>query len=122
MKVRFSDLWCVVFLLILVSCSSGNERLIKGKWALAGRIIGGGPSSFWFKGGGTVIAPWESRNYAIQSKGKYVLTDENHLKVIINSGYYEGNTYIYDIVKLDENELVLRNNYQDIKLKKTREE
>ena len=120
--MKLSKLWCVVLMLLLVACSSGNERIIKGKWALAGRMIGGGPSSFWFKVGGTVIAPWEPRNYAIQSKGKYVFTDDTHLKVMINSGYYEGNTYFYDIVKLDENGLVLRNNYQDIKLKRSKEE
>ncbi len=121
MKLKLSKLWCIVLMLVLIACSSGNERIIKGKWALAGRMIGGGPSSFWFKGG-TVIAPWESRNYAIQSKGKYVFTDDTHFKVMMNSGYYEGNTYFYDIVKLDENELILRNNYQDIKLKRAKEE
>ena len=122
MRVRLSALCCVTLLLFLVSCSSGNERIIKGKWALAGRMIGGGPSSFWFKGGGTVIAPWESRNYAIQSEGKYVFIDNTHFRVIMNSGFYEGNTYLYDILKLDENVLVLRNNYQEIKLKRTSED
>ncbi len=121
MKIKFAKLCCIVLTLLFLACSSGNERIIKGKWSLAGRMIGGGPSSFWFKGGGTVIGPWEARNYAIQSKGKYVFIDEKHLKIMMNSGYYEGNTYFYDIVQLDEKELILRNNYQKIKLKRTKE-
>lgn len=122
MKVKLLKLWCIVFMISLVACSSGNERIIKGKWSLAGRMIGGGPSSFWFKGGGMVIGPWESRNYVAQSKGEYVFIDETHLKIVMNSGYYEGNTYFYDIVQLDENELILRNNFQKIKLKRIKEE
>ncbi len=78
-------------------------------------MIGGAPSSFWFKGGGDVIAPWEDRNFALKSQGICEFIDDTHIKITMKKGYYMDNIYFFDIVELSENELVLRSSYQKIK-------
>ncbi len=105
-------------MLMIVACSTGNARLIKGKWSLAGIMIGGAPSSYWFKGGGQLVAPWEKRNFAMESRGTYEFIDETHIRIMMKSGYYSGNTYYFDIIKLDEKELIMRTNFQEVKMKK----
>jgi len=119
LKIKFTHLCCITVMLLVVACSSADERMIRGKWLLSGSMIGGAPSSFWFKSGGTVIAPWKSSHYATQSEGKYVLLENSRLKIIMNSGYYAGNTYFFDIKKLDDKELILINNFQEIKMKRS---
>jgi hypothetical protein len=119
-KSKFSNI-CLILLVILlfVACSSEKERLIVGKWSLSGRMIGGTPSSFWFKDNGTVIAPWEKHKLALQSSGTYRFIGDTRIKLEMREGYYRGNVYFFDIVKLDKEELILRNNYEDIRLKRT---
>lgn len=118
MRVKFAAVISIVLMLSVFGCSTGNERLIRGKWSLAGRMIGGAPSSFWFVDGSNVIGPWEKRNYATQSKGKYIFLDKKRIKITMKSGYYAGNTYFFSIVKIDEKEMILMNNFQEIKLKR----
>ncbi len=118
MSVKLKYLACTVLMVMVVACSTGNARLIKGKWSLAGIMIGGAPSSFWFKGRGKVIAPWETRNFALESTGSYEFIDEKHIKIMMKSGYYSGNTYYFEIIKLDEKELILRTNFQEVKMKR----
>lgn len=93
--------------------------MLVGKWALSESMIGGTPSSFWFKGDGTVIGPWEHHKYAMQSQGTYEFIGDKSIKISMHAGYYKGNVYIFDIVKVDEKELILRNNYEDIRLKRS---
>lgn len=119
MNNKIINLFLVAVVLLFVSCASKSERMLKGKWSLAGSMVGGAPTSYWFKGGGTVIAPWETRKTVMESRGRYEFIDARHLKVIMDRGYYEGNVYFFEIIKLDEKELVFRTNYQEIKLKKT---
>ncbi len=113
---------CLIMLLAFVpsACSSKKDRLLSGKWSLASQMIGGAPSSFWFKGGGDVIAPWEDRNFAMKSKGIYEFIDDTHMKITMKKGFYKGNTYFFDILELSENRLVLRTNYQKVKFKKVK--
>lgn len=93
--------------------------MISGKWSLAGRIVGDYPTSFWFKSNGTVIAPWETRGGAMKSEGEYKFVDDTHIKIKMENGYYQGNIYYYEIIKLDKEKLILRSDSQDIKLRKT---
>ncbi|HEW81315.1 MAG TPA: hypothetical protein ENH18_02990 [Nitrospirae bacterium] len=105
-------------MLILVACSSGNESQIKGKWSLAGSMTADAPTSFWFKWGGSVVAPWEKHNIIMQSKGEYEFIDDTHIKINMQSGYYNGNSYYFEIVKLDEKKMVLKTNFQEIEMKR----
>ncbi|HDH10834.1 MAG TPA: hypothetical protein ENG83_01295 [Nitrospirae bacterium] len=118
LKYKFNCLCAAVLILLFVSCSSANERLITGKWSLAGTMIGGAPSSFWFKGNGTVIAPWEKHNYAFQSSGSYEFVDDTHIKILMKTGYYSNNAYYFEIIKMDKKELILKSDYQSIRLKR----
>ncbi|MDH4027985.1 MAG: hypothetical protein OEU95_04045 [Nitrospirota bacterium] len=119
MKNKFINVCLVILIFMVIGCSSKNERLLKGKWTLAGRMVGVAPTSFWFKGGGSVIAPWEGQNQAVESSGKYEFIDDTHLKVQMLDGYYEGNIYFFEIINLDQDELIFRTEYQEIKLRRT---
>ena len=110
-----------LLLLILLSCSSENEHLITGKWQLAGRMIGGTPSSFWFKWNGIVIAPWEDHSFAMISEGTYEFIDNRHIKMRMDQGYYKGNVFNFEIMELSEHEMFLGSNYEEIRLKKVQE-
>lgn len=118
MRGKFFKVCLIVLLLLFAGCSSKNERMIKGKWSLAGRMVGGSPTSFWFKGGGDVIAPWEHRGNAMESAGTYEFIDDTHLKIKMEKGYYKGNVYFFEIIKIGKNELTMRTSYQEIKMKK----
>ncbi|RJR15864.1 MAG: hypothetical protein C4581_10930 [Nitrospiraceae bacterium] len=121
MKFKYSDWLVVVFALIVISCSSERERLITGKWSPTHTVIGGSPSSFWFKSSGTVIAPWETHSYAMQSEGTYEFTDDTHIRITMTRGYYQGNIYMFEIIKLDEKELHLGGMYEVLHLSKSHE-
>ncbi len=118
MRDMFFKICLVVLALFFIGCSSKNERMLNGKWSLAGRMIGGSPTSFWFKGGGDVVAPWEHRRNAMESTGTYEFIDDTHLKIKMENGYYGGNVYFFEIIKLGKDELILRTNYQEVKMKK----
>ena len=118
MQRKFLKLLALGLMLLLVACSSGNEHLIKGKWSLSGSMIAGSPTSFWFKWGGNVVAPWEKQNILMKSKGEYKFIDDTHISINMQSGYYNGNSYYFEIVKLDEKELVLQTNFQEIQMKR----
>jgi len=106
---------------MFIGCSSEKERLIEGKWSLTHTVIGGSPSSFWFKGSGIVVAPWSIDSYAMQSEGTYDFTDDTHIKITMHKGYYKGNVYTYEVIKLDENELHLGGPYEILYLKRANE-
>ena len=118
MQSRFISIFFILLSLLFISCSSGNERLISGRWALASRMVGNSPSSFWFKWNGNVVASWEKRDSAEKSKGEYKFIDDTHIRIEMDKGYYQGNTYYYEIIKLDKDKLILRSKFQDIKLRK----
>lgn len=118
MKNTYSNGLFIILLLLFISCSSEKERLIAGKWSLTDKMIGGAPSSLWFKGDGTVIGPWEKHKFAMRSAGTYEFVSDINIKISMNEGYYKGNVYSFDIVKLNKEELILRNNYEDVQLKR----
>ena len=118
MKGKFFKVCLIVLVLFFIGCSSKNERMLKGKWSLTDRMVGGSPTSFWFKGGGDVVAPWENRKSAMESTGTYEFIDDTHLKIKLEKGYYEGNVYLFEIIKLSKEELTLSTDYQEIKMKK----
>ncbi|MEW6599705.1 MAG: hypothetical protein AB1499_01925 [Nitrospirota bacterium] len=121
MKCKLIIGMLILIVTMFVACSSEKERLIEGKWTLTHTAIGGSPSSFWFKSNGTVIAPWEPHNYAMQSEGTYDLTDDNHIKIMMTKGYYKGGMYVYEIVKIDDKELLLGGTYEVLHLIKSDE-
>lgn len=100
-----------------ISCS-GKESRIRGKWSLNGSMIAGSPTSFWFKFGGGVVAPWEKHKSLMESRGEYEFIDDTHLKITMYEGYYNGNIYFFEVVKLDDKELVLKTNFQEIQMKR----
>jgi len=110
----------ICFLMILSSLLMCSQRgkLIEGKWSLAGSVIGVTPSSYWFKGNGTVVANWMVQQAAFRSSGRYRFIDDTHIKITMIDGYYKGKIYDFEIIKNDENELILGDEYQNIKLKK----
>ncbi len=118
MKRNFAGLCIVIILLSITACSSGRNDQLVGKWELAGRIVGTAPTSYWFKKNGSVIAPWQNRKKALQSSGRYSFIDDTHIKIVMNSGYYKGITFFYEIVKADNDKLILRGSIQDIRLKR----
>lgn len=118
MKYKCVNMLFILLAVFFISCSSANERMISGKWILAGRMVGDFPSSFWFKSSGSVIAPWETRGTAKKSEGDYDFPDDTHIMIKMNSGYYQGNVYYYEIIQLDKEKLILRSDVQDIKLRK----
>ncbi len=118
MSEKFIKLCIVIILLSFSACSSGKNDLLNGKWALAGKIVGTAPTSYWFQKNGTIIAPWEDRKKALQSSGRYSFIDETHIKITMNKGYYKGVTFFYEIVKLDKQKLTLRGSIQDIPLRR----
>ena len=105
---------------LLASCSSGsgNENMIPGKWSLSSRMVGDSPSSFWFRGNGFVTAPWEKHKSEVKSMGEYEFIDDTHIKISIYNGHYKGRIYFYEIIKLDKQELVLKDATQKIKMRK----
>jgi hypothetical protein len=119
---KFRNSCVIVLLLLAAACSSKSENMISGKWNLAGRMIGGAPSSFWFKWNGVVVAPWEKHNFAMVSEGTYEFTDPTHIKIRMDKGFYKGNVYFFDVIKLTENELVLGSNYDEFRLKRCKDE
>ncbi len=121
MKCKFSAGLLIITLFMFIACSSEKERLIAGKWSPTHTVIGGTPSSFWFKSTGTVIAPWESRNYAMQSEGTYDFIDDTHIKITMTTGYYKGNVYTFEIIKLDNNELQLGGTFEVLHLIRSNE-
>jgi len=116
MKYNFRAGLFILSFLMLIACSSEKERLIAGKWSLTHTVVGGSPSSFWFKTTGTVIAPWETHNYAMQSEGTYDFIDDTHIKITMSKGYYQGNVYVFEIIKLDKKELHLGGPYEVLHL------
>ena len=118
MSGKFIRLSIVIILLSTAACSFGKDHPIIGKWALAGTIVGTAPSSYWFKDNGTVIAPWEDRKKALKSSGKYEFIDDAHIKFTMYNGYYKGITFFYEIVKVDNQKLILRGSIQDISLRR----
>ncbi len=121
MKCKLRTGLFILMLLMFIACSSEKERLIAGKWTLTHEAVGGSPSSFWFKSTGTVIAPWDSDNYAMQSEGTYDFIDDTHLKLTMNKGYYQGNVYVFELIKLDDNELHLGGTYEVLHLIRSKE-
>ena len=109
---------CLIMISSLLMMCSSRQNLIEGKWSLAGSLVGGTPSSFWFKNDGTVIANWKEQQSAFRSGGRYKFIDDIHIRITMIDGYYEGEIYNFEIKKNDENELILGNDYQNIKLKK----
>jgi len=107
----------LILAFLFVSCS-GNDSQIRGKWSLSGTMIAGSPSSFWFKMGGNVVAPWEKHKRTLESEGEYEFIDDTHLKVNLQRGYYAGNIYYFEVMKLDEKEMVLKTNFQEIQMKR----
>ncbi len=120
MSGKFIRLCIVIFSLSIAACSVGEDHPINGKWVLAGTIVGTAPSSYWFKNSGTVIAPWEDRKKALRSSGRYKLIDDTHIKFTMYNGYYKGITFFFEIVKVDNQKLVLRGSIQDIPLRRAR--
>lgn len=120
MQRKFIKVCIIVFMFLFISCS-GNESMIKGKWALSGAMIAGSPTSFWFKMGGRVIAPWEEHRNLMESKGEYEFIDDTHIKINMYEGYYNGNIYYFEIVRLDEKEMILKTNFQEIQMKRVEE-
>jgi hypothetical protein len=116
MKRTFRNGLFIVMVLLFIACSSEKERLLTGKWTITHTVIGGSPSSFWFKSNGTVIAPWNTDNYAMQSEGIYDFIDDTHIKLTMNKGYYKGNVYMFEIIKLDDKELQLGGTYEILHL------
>ncbi len=118
MKFKHVNLLVLMLMFLFVSCSSGNESQIKGKWSLAGSMIAGSPTSFWFKWGGRVVAPWEARKGDMKSKGEYEFIDDTHIKINMQSGFYNGNVFYFEVAKLDEKDMVLKTNFQEIIMKR----
>lgn len=112
MKCRYNAGLLFVLVLMFIACSSEKERLIAGKWSPTHTVIGGSPSSFWFKSTGTLIAQWEIHNYAMRSEGTYDFIDDTHIKITMTTGYYKGNVYTFEIIKLDDKELKLGGTYE----------
>lgn len=117
MRRNIINLFLIIIVVLFISCS-GREGRIRGKWSLNGAMIAGSPTSFWFKRGGMVVAPWEAYRGVLESKGEYEFIDDNHIKISMYEGYYNGNIYYFEIVKLDEKELVLKTNFQEIRMKR----
>ena len=118
MTGRFIKICFIVIVFMLVACESDTEKKLKGRWMLANTIMGGSPTSYWFQGGGKVVGPWHDRKSALRSGGKIEFIDNNYIKIIMKKGYYEGITFFFEIVKLDEKELILRGSRHDIKMKR----
>ncbi len=111
---------CLIIIGLLFSaCSSDNKKNLKGKWVLDGMVVGSFPKSYWFKNLGKVIAPWEDRNRALRSSGRYEFIDDTHVKIVMIDGYFNKITYFYQIVSLDREKLILRGSIQDIRLKRS---
>lgn len=117
MKRNFIRLSLIILMFLFVSCSGGDSQ-IKGKWSLSGSMIAGSPTSFWFKMGGRVIAPWEKHKRTMESEGEYEFIDDTHIKVDLKRGHYAGSVYYFEIVKLDEKEMVLKTNFQQIQMRR----
>ena len=64
------------------------------------------------------MGPWHQEKAFLRSGGRVEFIDDTHIKIIMKKGYYEGITFFFKIVKLDENELILRGSRQDIKMKR----
>ncbi len=118
MPGRFIKICFIIIVFMLVACESNTEKKLKGKWMLANRITGGSPTSYWFQKGGKVVAPWDKRQTAFRSGGEVEFIDNTHIKLIMKKGYYKGITFFFEIVKLDEKELILRGSIQDIKMRR----
>ena len=118
MQRKFLKLFVLILMFLFTACSSGNESQIKGKWSLSGSMIAGAPTSFWFKRGGSIVAPWEKHKSVMKSKGEYEFIDDTHIKINMQSGYYNGNSYYFEIVKLDEKEMLLKTNFQEIEMRR----
>ena len=84
-------------------------------------MIGGAPSSFWFKWNGTVIAPWEKHNFAMISEGTYEFVNDRHVKLMMSQGHYKGNIYNFEVIKLTDTELILGSDNEKFRLKKAKE-
>lgn len=121
MKRKFGSRLLIFVVFLFIACSSEKDRLITGKWSITHEAVGGSPSSFWFKGNGIVIAPWDVDSYALQSEGTYDFIDATHVNLTMNKGYYQGNAYVFEIIKLEGNELVLGGAYEILHLKRTNE-
>lgn len=122
MQCKPVKLFALVLMLLLIACSSENEKQIKGKWSLSGPMIVGPPTSFWFKWGGRVVAPWEANRKYMESSGKYKFTDDTHFMIKIDKGYYTDNIFHFEILELDKEHMVLQTNFQEIRLKRVEEE
>ncbi len=118
MSRKFISMYIVAIMMLFSACSSGGNSEIEGKWLIASKLVGGSPTSYWFKSNGTVIAPWEERKTALKSFGKYSFIDKTHIKIFMKKGHYHDITFFFEIVKLDKNELILRGSIQDIKMRR----
>jgi hypothetical protein len=121
MKYKLNAGLFFLIALVFIACAPEKERLIAGKWSITHTVVGGSPSSFWFKSTGTVIAPWEKDNYAMQSVGTYDFIDDTHIKITMNKGYYQGNVYIFEIIKLNDKELQLGGTFEVLYLIRSNE-
>ncbi len=118
MSGRFIKICFIIIVFMFVACESNIEKKLKGKWMLANTITGGSPTSYWFQGGGKVVGPWHKGKAAYKSGGKIKFIDDNHIKITMKKGYYEGVTFFFKIEKLDEKELILRGSIQAIKMRR----
>jgi hypothetical protein len=118
MSGKCINIFFVLIVSFFIACSSGNREMLRGKWLLAGKIVGNSPTSYWFQKDGNVIAPWEERVKHLRSSGKYSFIDERHIKIIMHEGPYRGITFFFEIAKLNREELILRGSIQDIKMER----
>ena len=112
------NLCFVIIVLLFIACTPEHQRLIEGKWVLASKITGTSPRSYWFQKNGKVVAPWEERVSQLKSSGTYTFIEDTHIKIIMNEGPYSGITFFFEIVRLNEKELILRGSIQDIHMKR----
>lgn len=118
MRTRNIILIIIVAALMVVSCAQGKEKLLEGKWVLASEISGNSPTSYWFQKKGKVVAPWEDRVSQLRSIGTYEFISDKHIKIMMEEGPYRGITFFFEIIKLNNKELVLRGSIQDIHMKR----
>jgi len=111
----------VVIILLFTACNQKHEPPLQGKWILESEIVGSSPTSYWFQKEGKVVAPWEERVSHLRSSGTYEFISDKHIKITMTEGPFQGITFFFEIVKLTEDNLVLRGSIQDVHLKRVTE-